>query len=193
MLKRQFPFALMAPADLERLRELVSYRARIDTIQGLVPSPHAESVARVMYELTSVSKPPRGAKAPVGRMIAKTYATKIFRLALNEMYTQFDDLRKAGFIFQDAVLFVYRTYARKNHHVVFAEEILPSVIRFEHFYSMAIDLEAKNSNLVRCSCCGARNLLTKHLSSNSLSCIFCEINPSSRVSTPTKVAARLAL
>lgn len=189
MLKRQLLIANFSSAEIDRLRLLISYRARIDTIKSLLPLPHIEAVARLLYEMTPDSKPPRGAKAPVGRMIAKTYANRASRLALNEMYNQFDDLRKSGFSFQDAVVFVYKVYARKNHHLVFVDHPLPSVIRFEHFYSIALDLEAKQSNLIRCTSCGSRNLLTPNLSSYSLRCVFCDIAMSSRETSPLRLVA----
>ncbi len=186
VLKRQLLLASFSAADIERLRLLVMYTARIDTIKALLPLPHIEAVARLLYEITPDSKPPRGAKAPVSRLIAKTYSNRASRLALNEMNNQFDDLRKLGFSFQDSIVSVYTTYARKNHQTLCASQTSIPVIRFEHFYSIALDLEAKQSNLIRCTGCGSRNLLTRHLSSYSLQCVFCDISEANRGTTVTR-------
>jgi hypothetical protein len=88
------------------------------------------------------------------------------------MYNSFDDLRKCGFNYEDSLIYVYRAYGKKNHNAILHESPQIVVVSFEHFYAITLDLESRLSNLIRCKC-GARNLLTQHVSSASLTCIFC--------------------
>jgi hypothetical protein len=66
---------------------------------------------------------------------------------------------------------------------------LSTTVRFEHFYSIALDLESRHSNLVRCTACGARNLLTQNLSSYSLQCVFCDLIDANNAQVKLKTTA----
>lgn len=174
-MKREYPFATLPPGQSDLIRELLTYRAHIDTIKALFPHPHVEQVARTHYNLMPDRKTARGATATIAFLLTKRYASMTSRLALNELFAQFDDLRKSGFSFQEALVFVYRSYYKKNHHLLALESAPNVAIRFEHFYALALQLESRQATLLRCSCCGSRNLLSKHVSSQSLQCIFCKL------------------
>jgi len=172
VLKRQQVLAHWTPRQIQQIRDLVSFQARVDTIKALMPLPHVESVARQFYLSSADSVPPRGAKAPVSTLILKTYAPRTSKLALNFMYNQFDDLQKAGFTFADSVLYVYKSYMQDHHHLA-ANSPTPFV-KFEHFYSIASHLVTKNAVLQRCSTCGSRNFFLRNPSRYVSSCISCE-------------------
>lgn len=173
-MKRQYPFVSLPPGHSELIRELVTYRAHIDTISALLPHPSVDPVARLHYSQVPDKKTPRGSTASIAWLLSKTYANKNSRLALNQMFSQFDDLRKSGFSFQESVVFVYRGYAKRTGHLYLLDTSANNFIRFEHFYCIVLQIETKKATLVRCTCCGSRNLLTKLLSSQ-VQCVFCRL------------------
>lgn len=174
-MKRHYPFATLPLGQSDLIRELVVYRAHVDTIKALLPHPHVEQVARTYYDLIPDKNTPRGSTPSIVYLLSKRYANMSARLALHELLSQFDDLRKSDFSFQESLIYIYRSYFKKNQVSLKIDSAPTAPIRFEHLYCIALELESRQATLFRCSCCGSRNLLTKHLSSHSLPCIFCKI------------------
>ena len=169
MLKRETLFTSYTAAQTSRVRELVSYRARIATIIDLVATEYVELAARKMYEVAG-QRPPGGTQSPCSQVLG-VYRSLTNRLALNTMYNEFTDLRGGGFCFEDGLISAYRAYRKR---IGWARDD-GQVITFDHWYVVARELETSQSRLLRCSACGSRNLLTKHVSISSLDCVFCDL------------------
>jgi hypothetical protein len=187
-LKRETLFATYSSKDADRIRELVSYRARIDTIKVLVPRRNIDLAARTLYEVTG-QRPPGGSKS-AARKLTNTYTSLANRVDLNVMVSELHDLRHAGFEFEDSLINVYRSYrARIPFAVGRSSKDESKLITFDHFYSLALELETQSSRLIRCTSCGSRNVLPRNASATSLRCVFCEILTSAKKRAgPRKVA-----
>lgn len=188
-LKRETLFSTYSPANTERIRELVSYGARIDTIKVLMACPNVDLAARTLYAATG-QRPPGGSKS-APRKLANTYTSLSNRLDLNVMVSELVDLRHANFKFEDAIITVYRSYRSRIPCPVGGSAKEDSkLISFDHFYALALELETQASRLIRCTGCGSRNVLPPSVSAVSLRCVFCEImTVAKKRSTPRKVAA----
>lgn len=169
MLKRETLFAVLPVEHISRIRELVSFRARISTITQLVPHQYADMAARKMYEVTG-GRAPGGTQSPC-RQVLVIYRSLSNKVTLNALYNEFMDLRSSGVVFEDSLICVYRHYRQRVGWAVDESQL----ITFDHWYVVALELETRESKLMRCSACGSRNLLSKHVSIRSLECIFCDL------------------
>ncbi len=187
--KRETLFSTYTAKNTERIRELVSYNARIDTIKVLMACPNVDLAARTLYA-ASGQRPPGGSKS-TPRKLVNTYTSLSNRLDLNSMVSELYDLRGAGFKFEDAIITVYRAYRSRIQFVVGSVAKEDSkLINFDHFYALGLELETQASRLIRCTCCGSRSVLPPSVSAMSLRCVFCEISAvAKRRATPRKAAA----
>lgn len=167
--KRLTLVAMMPPEQITSIRELVSYKARPATIAQLVPHQYAEVTARRMYEASLLRAP--GGASPSCKQVVLMFRNLTYRSNLNVLYTQFSDLRSAGVAFESALIVVYRLYRRKSGFGIDEKQL----ITFDQWYVVALEIETRESRLHRCSACGSRNLLTKHISVTSIDCVFCDL------------------
>jgi hypothetical protein len=167
MLKRETLFTTLPSEDTARIRELVSFRARISTIAVLVPHQYAQTAARQMYAVSD-ARAPGGTQSPCKQVLV-IYRRLTARITLTALYNEFMDLRSLDVRFEDSVVCVYRKYRQRIGWFVDED----SLITFDHFFVVARELETRESKLIPCSCCGSRNLRTKHTSIVAFECVFC--------------------
>jgi hypothetical protein len=187
MLKRETLFAVLPVEQQTRIRELVSFRARILTISQLVPNPYAQQAARKLYEVTG-GRAPGGTQSPCSQVLV-IYRSLSNRVTLNALYNEFMDLRASGVLFEDSLICVYRRYRQRVGWLVDENQL----VTFDHWHVVARELETRESRLVRCTCCSSRNLLTKHTSLRSLECVFCDLlETASKKSTQRRESPQVA-
>jgi hypothetical protein len=177
-MKRETLFAVLSLEDIQTIRELVSFRARITTIAQLVPHQYAAKAARTMYQVSG-GRAPGGSPSPCNQILVTVYRSLTLKVTLNALYNEFLDMRIAGVGFEASLISVYRSYRKR----VGWPSDENQTISFDHWCVVAWEIETRASRSMRCSVCSSRNLLTKHTSA-AIDCIFCDLLAASSKSAP---------
>lgn len=166
---RFFYYSGIPPEDIERIRELVSFRARISIIGDLVQHPSAADAARRLYVFTG-GRAPGGRQAPCEQAV-RQYRTISAKVTFNTFYTEYDDYRALGVSHADSLICVYRRYHKRVGWLSEEDQVIP----FDHWHAVALEIETGQAMVMRCNCCGSRKLLLQKGSMRGLHCVFCEL------------------